>query len=970
MQSFIQLTKNKVFKNNNIVMNVFMKKLFFGLLLICNISTLLAQSEGKYQIKFLEVNQEDSDFAVAMLENNKLVFSTSGKSSASGEKNFSEKRNLFIGDIDLNGEIQNIKPVSKEINSKYNTSGLAFTADQKTVYFSRNKKSKNSSKQKQYRMEMFSAKVDDAGNWSEIEEITFGDDKYGYGFPTLNKENNKLFFVSDMLPSSGGTDIFEVEILADGSLGKPKNLGKTVNTEGMETTPYINSNNVLFFASDKKGGNGGLDIYASEVFNNELSEAYHLEEPINSINDDFAYIINEETSTGFFSSNRLQGNENVDLYSFTLKKDQRTEDCFITVEGRIKDKETQALLKGANVELYDLKNELIQSISTENDGFYSFRVPCSQEYNLVGNSANYKEEKQRLEILENNYHKTLHSNLNMSRLEKNRIDESKDLSKILNLEPIYFDFDKVTIRTDAKSELDKIVKIMLENPAIIVEANAHTDSWGSASYNKILSQRRAQATVDYIVSKGIDPSRITGKGYGEERLLNNCEDPAKCSRSENQLNRRTEFVIANSGASIKLKINKETIAEKGSSLATQETVMRIAPKEQEHIQAVKNQYDNKLATNKPAAASIEPLKLNKETKMDLAVKIENKELNSKPIIAATVKEEIRKAEATKTAESQGTLVNKSSVKPVTKTEPKKEATKAVTVTAVTTPQPVVSAPKPEKKTAMAQGTIAHTAPAPPVTIIEPVKESTANKSVPAKKVTVTSASAEPNKTNNKADIYINSQKHKVIADLTALEAKYEDAILSNPAIASALTREKLKVEELKEEVSGNESVGYSNIITYNNEIISFNKTHQRLLENVNKKSPVANDNIIVLSESTNRNAAEEKAKSTVNAYMEEQKALTIVQLEEIEKKFRHIKNMKPKYADQCVVQINKISSYKQRVKSNANPEWANIIEYKKTVKEFDSMHKQLLNEANSNNGLSASKNSDDEQDNKVTLVNN
>lgn len=969
MQSFIQLTKNKVFKNNNIAMNVFMKKLFFGLLLICNITTLLAQSEGKYQIKFLEVNQEDSDFAVAMLENNKLVFSTSGKSSASGEKNSNEKRNLFIGDIDLNGEIQNIKPVSKEINSKYNTSGLAFSADQKTVYFSRYKKSKNSSKQKQNRIELFRAKVDSAGNWSEIEEITFGDDKYTYGYPTLNKENNKLFFVSDMLPSSGGTDIFVVDLLEDGSFGKPKNLGKTINTEGMETTPYINSNNVLFFASDKKGGKGGLDIYAAEVFNNEASEAYHLEEPINSINDDFAYIINEETSTGFFSSNRLQGNQNVDLYSFTLKKDQRTENCFITVEGRIKDKETQALLKGANVELYDLKNELIQSISTENDGFYSFKVPCSQEYNLVGNSANYKEEKQRLEILENNYHKTLHSNLNMTRLEKNRIDESKDLSKILNMAPIYFDFDKVTIRTDAKSELDKIVKIMMENPAIIVEANAHTDSWGPASYNKLLSQRRAQATVDYIVSKGIDPSRITGKGYGEERLLNNCEDPAKCSRSENQLNRRTEFVIANSGASIKLKINKETAAEKGTSLANRETEKRTVPKEQVHIQAVKNPYNNKLETNKPVTASIEALKLNKETKKELPVAIENKEIKGEPVVAAIVKEENIKAEERELTKNQEAPAKQSSVKPVAKTEVPKEATKVDVVKEGTKAEVAASAPKPEKKTAITQGTVAHTAPAPTATLLEPVKETTINKSVPAKKVTVTSASAEPNKTNNKADIYINSQKHKVIADLTALEAKYEADILSNPSIASALTREKLKVAELKEEVSGNEGVGYSNIISYNNEIISFNKTHQRLLENVNKKSPVVNDNIIVLSESTNRNAVEEKAKSTVNAYMEEQKALTIVQLEEIEKKFRHIKNMKPKYTDQCVVQINKISSYKEAVKNNANPEWANIIEYKKTVKEFDSVHKQLLNEANGNKGLSSGKNSDSEQD-KATLVTN
>ncbi|MDZ7612526.1 MAG: hypothetical protein U5K51_01460 [Flavobacteriaceae bacterium] len=166
---------------------------------------------------------------------------------------------MFVGDIDLNGEIQNIKPVSKETNNKYNTTGVAFTADQKTVYFSRNKNSKSTSKKnpdKYVRMELFRAKVDGAGTWSEIEKLPFNDDKHSYGYPTLNSENNKLFFVSDLLPSSGGTDIFVIDIKEDGSFGKPQNLGNSINTEGTETTPYINSKNVLFFASDKKGGKG------------------------------------------------------------------------------------------------------------------------------------------------------------------------------------------------------------------------------------------------------------------------------------------------------------------------------------------------------------------------------------------------------------------------------------------------------------------------------------------------------------------------------------------------------------------------------------------------------------------------------------------------------------------------------------------------------------------------------------------
>ncbi|MDZ7612527.1 MAG: OmpA family protein [Flavobacteriaceae bacterium] len=729
----------------------------------------------------------------------------------------------------------------------------------------------------------------------------------------------------------------------------------------------------------KKEERGGLDIYAAEVFNNYISEVYHLEEPINSINDDFAYIINEETSTGFFSSNRLQGNENVDLYAFSLKKDIKTEDCFITVEGRVKDKDSQTLLKGANVELYDLKNELIQSISTENDGFYSFKVPCSQEYNLVGNFANYKEEKQRLEILENNYHKTLHSNLNMSRLEKNRIDESKDLSKILNLAPIYFDFDKVTIRTDAKSELDKIVKIMMENPTIIVEASAHTDSWGPASYNKILSERRAQSTVDYIIGKGIDPGRISGKGYGEERLLNNCEEPSQCSRSENQLNRRTEFVIANPGASIKLKIKKEIGTENSNSLAQKKSVKEILPEVKKNVIAVKNPYNNKLETSKPVVASVDPLKLNQESKKELEGLVENKKIEVAPKAVSPILKEKKEVKENKISGSQETVASITPIQPVTIKEPIKVAATAAKTPEKKVTETLVSAPKQEIKIKSSQGTVANIRPDQPITIIEPAKVS-ATTAVPAKKkiesaasstktVVVTSASAEPNKTNNKADIYINSQKIKVIENLSVLEEKYENAIQSYPEIASALTKEKLKATELKGEVTDNTGVGYSNIIAYNNEIISLNKTHQRLLENVNKKSPKVNDNIIILSESTNKSTAEEKAKSTVNAYMEEQKALTIVQLEEIEKKFRHTKNMKPKFTDKCMVQINKIVNFKETVKNNTAPEWANIIEYKKTVNEFNSIHKQILNEANNKNELSANKNNEDEIDNKSTVGN-
>lgn len=515
-----------------------------------------AQSTGKYQIKFLEVNKENSDYGVAILDDNKLIFTSALEKSNGNKKNYNPRKELYVGDIDFDGEITNIKPIASNPDEKYNQTGAAYTADKKTVYFSTNKYSKKLSKQnlpKNQRLELFKASVDPNGKWINIKKLPFNDDNYSTGYPVLNADNSKLYFVSDRLPSEGKTDIFEVDVLADGSYGTPRNLGKNVNTSGNETTPFITEDGILYFSSDGHPGKGKLDVFAVEVFDNATSEIYQLAAPINSINDDFAYIINKDNNQGFFTSNRLQGQGFNDLYAFTLEKDVRPGECFISVDGKVKDRDTKEVIAGATVDLYNIDGTLLESVSTYNDGSYKFTVSCAKEYKLIASNESYENDEKRIEILEENYHSALHTNLNLS-----KIIEEKASPMIESLQPIYYEFDDATITDIAAEEMDKIVRIMQDNPNLMIEASSFTDSRGSSAYNKTLSHRRAKAAVDYLTSQGISAKRIKSVGYGEDKLKNQCIDGVECDESAHQMNRRTEFNFMSSQASIQKKKPAQT----------------------------------------------------------------------------------------------------------------------------------------------------------------------------------------------------------------------------------------------------------------------------------------------------------------------------------------------------------------------------------------------------------------------------
>lgn len=833
-----------------------MKRGFIFIFFLASFLQVTGQSMGKYQIKFLEVNKKNSDYGVAILDENKLIFTSADHKVTSAKKNYNPRKDLFVGDIDFDGEIKNVKRVAKEINKNFNQTGVAYTKDKKTVYFSRNtywKKLKKQNLPKNKRLTLYKADVDQDGNWSNIEKLPFNKSKNSTGYPMLNADDSKLYFVSDRLPSKGNTDIFVVDILPDGNYSKPRNLGINVNTEGNETTPYITKENILYFSSDGHEGQGKLDVFAVEVFENSTSEVYQLASPINSINDDFAYIVNEDNNQGFFTSNRLQGEGFNDLYSFTLEEDVRPVDCFITVDGKVRDKESYEALSGATVDLYSLDGNLIESVSTYDDGTYKFTVSCAKEYQLIASNPDYLDDKKRIEILEENYHTALHTNMDLSRIAKAK-------PAVESLSPIYYEFDDATITQEAAKEMDRIVDIMKSNSNLIIEASSFTDSQGSDAYNIELSKRRARAAVEYLKAQGIEASRIRSQGYGEEKLINQCVNGVECQDEAHQMNRRTEFNFVNIpgvGKQKKQGTSKTKVAlqepkqeeqilrapeqpEEKAEVAEADTTLNapdetVAISEVEEAETVENVVEAPIEKEKVSAIEKPKTSQLKVAEVDhdiIAPVVLKKAVIKEPEAAVTIAEEnIEVVEKEKepevlviNADEKEDIDEKVMETPVIESNEiarNEEVSEASEVQEIEN-EPEVAAVQEEKS------------------MIEEEKEEYAKlaaetEEAPEKEVkeaviiNYNSSIVATNPESNKVLNYIGTEKVKMIDQLTALEKKYEEAIPKYPKLSDSLQVEKGKIAAVISKAKELEETGWSNIIEYKNNVLHFKKRFRDLM---------------------------------------------------------------------------------------------------------------------------------------------
>ncbi|MCX2576149.1 OmpA family protein [Pedobacter sandarakinus] len=413
--------------------------------------------------------------------------------------------------------------------SEYHIAAPSFSADGNEVFFTLTKIPEKIEKVKgspvTLNIAIYSSKKQ--GNaWSEPISFRYNNiQKWSVGDPFLSQDGKILYFVSDMPGGKGGTDIYFCKRTEDNQWTEAVNLS-AVNTNGNERSPMVH-NNFLYFSTDGNITMGGLDIYKAKMDGSNIGKTENMGYPINSPQDDFAYQPKGKAK-GYLASNRDGGLGSDDIYSF-IEQQQ----LIFKLEGTVFNKETKLPLVNAIVGLKKVDGVPLK-IQTDDKGRYQFDLSESTDYDMTADKTNFRNATDQLTT----------KNLDVSKvIRKDFYLDSIIIAKPIRLENIYYDFDKFNIRPDAAKELDKLVKILKENPTIWIELGSHTDSRGNDDYNQKLSQNRANSAVRYIVSRGIDKSRITAKGYGESMLLNRCENGVKCSKEEHQLNRRTEFKI-------------------------------------------------------------------------------------------------------------------------------------------------------------------------------------------------------------------------------------------------------------------------------------------------------------------------------------------------------------------------------------------------------------------------------------------
>lgn len=485
----------------------------------------LANKDKWFDISETTINSKDqSDFGAVLSNDNVLYFVSTRNNSNKTDKWIKQPYlDIFQSIRNADGTLSEPKTVS-ELNTSFHDGPVSVSADGNTIFFARdglsdgnfNKDKKNNVKIGQQGIYK-ATKVD--GKWTNIQALPFNSKNYSVTHPSLSQDGKTLYFTSNMPGGHGDSDIWKVSV--DGNTyGKPQNLGSNVNTAGKEGFPFISENTILYFASSGKQGFGGLDVFKADISKNE--EAVNIGKPVNSEKDDFSFSFNTNKNEGYFSSNR-NGKDNI-IKAIPI--------CRVEAIAIVKDSKTGRLLSDANVAILDSKRNIIVTKQSNGEGKISFDVECDTEYVFQVSKKDYEPGSYTV------------AKTKGGKVTVEAILEPVEViitEKEVLLNNIYFEFDKSNITEQGARELDKLVTVMNKYPSMVIFVKSHTDSKGSAAYNMKLSEQRAQATVQYLVSKGIAKDRLSGKGFGSSEPKIDCK--ADCSDEQNAQNRRSEFMI-------------------------------------------------------------------------------------------------------------------------------------------------------------------------------------------------------------------------------------------------------------------------------------------------------------------------------------------------------------------------------------------------------------------------------------------
>jgi len=416
-------------------------------------------------------------------------------------------------------------PLPGEVNGRFHDGPAVLSADGRTMYFTRSDYYRfrlNKDQGGTSHLMLFRAERLEDGTWGKVSSFAYNGEDFSAGHAALNDDGSRLYYVSDMPGGLGGTDLYVCERTVEG-WSLPRNLGPTVNTAGNEMFPTLRGD-TLHFASNGHRSLGGLDIFRSVLREDDWSAPENLNYPINTPHDDFALVM-LGANTGYLSSNR-HGKDGI--FRFT----ENAPTLLLNIS--VFDEADGSPMAGAEVKLLEPMNPAPITLFTDDDGKVSFPLTVDKLYEVLASKDGVFTERRPIST-----HK--------QRLSKDYDEEFRLKRVVVDLpvviENIYYDLDSWEIRADAAAELNKVAQLFIDNPGLSFELGSHTDSRASDSYNLLLSDMRAKSAVDYLVRNGVPANRITGRGYGERKLVNHCQDNVECSEEEHQANRRTEFKV-------------------------------------------------------------------------------------------------------------------------------------------------------------------------------------------------------------------------------------------------------------------------------------------------------------------------------------------------------------------------------------------------------------------------------------------
>ncbi|WP_171741785.1 OmpA family protein [Spirosoma taeanense] len=430
--------------------------------------------------------------------------------------------------------------------SDVNEGTPAFSKDGKTMILARGN---NGKRKGGLDVDLFISRLGEGNAWSQPLRLPISDSTAWDGSPAFSADGKTLYFASNRAGGAGGIDLYRTSIDASGRFSRPVNMGRDINTPGDEMFPYVGPDAKLYFASDGHPGLGKLDVFVA-TRSGGVTRVENMGQPINSPADDFGLIYTEPTK-GYLASNRPGGKGDDDIYFFQEGAAPETptiaENAPKTVRyflaGTVSANETPITpLDSARVRILDdATGQPIAEVTTGQPGtFGKYPLQEGKDYTILAERKGYLTRREPFTMQGKSIPAIF--------LTKPQTDttfnvaillDKATLNKTFVLENIYYDLDKYNIRPDAAEELDKLVTILKDNPTLKIELSSHTDVRAPDAYNLRLSQNRAKSAVDYIVSKGIDASRLTARGYGETQLV---VKNAK-TEEEHQRNRRTEFKI-------------------------------------------------------------------------------------------------------------------------------------------------------------------------------------------------------------------------------------------------------------------------------------------------------------------------------------------------------------------------------------------------------------------------------------------